>query len=131
MGLFSGEDSLPRVKESIDKGQVWVETNITPHTPEDAVIYTGRTDKYVVGTRRVAAWYNAADETFFNPVIVAASMNRVVDRGLPAFVVREPETDILALRTALSSYGLTLVRAEKSALYKVVSVDDATGSGLR
>jgi hypothetical protein len=119
VGLFQGEDSLPSVKAGIDRGVVWTETHLLPHVEDNAVVYAGRSDKYVVPVRRVAAWHNAADETFYEPGMVAASMNRVFKAGHPVYVVNEPEVDMAELRGVLAGYGLYAERIGKGVIYKV------------
>jgi Dolichyl-phosphate-mannose-protein mannosyltransferase len=120
--LFHGNDSLTDVKGGIERGQEWVAINIVPYTEENAVIYAGRSDKLVLGSRRVAAWFNSADESFFDPVMIASSMNRVNGKGVPSYIVHEPDADLEALDEELGRYGLTLRVVGRGNLSAVVNL---------
>ena len=126
VGLFQGEDSLPSVKAGIDRGVVWSDTYLLPRVEDDAVVYAGRSDKFVVPVRRVAAWYNSADETFYEPGLVSASMNRVFRSGHPVYVVNEPEVEMDKLQESLAVYGLYADRVGKGVLYRVTDVAPAS-----
>ena len=128
LGLFNGQDSLPDVENGIIRGQQWVTRTIIPNTEEDAVIYTGRSDKVVLGSRRVAAWFNSAEVSFFDPVAVASSMNRVTAAGIPVYIVHEPDADLKALNVELARYGLALQGIKGANLSAVVPKGEETGS---
>lgn len=119
-GLFSGPDSLIRVRESIDNGERTVAATILPYTEENAVIYAGRSDKFIVSQRRVAAWHNSAEESFFDPVQVASSMARLYSFGIPAYTTRDPDVDLKALSAELSLRGLWLESIPGSRVVKLV-----------
>jgi hypothetical protein len=119
-GLLYGPDSLPALATSINAGQAKVQTQLLPATEDNAVIYAGRSDKLIATHRQVAAWYNSATESFFDAPQVARSMASVHRVGVPAYLVQDPDVDLVALTQSLSQYGLGLEQVLPNYLYRVV-----------
>ena len=119
-GLFSGADSLVAVRDGINNGQEFVSASIMPFTEENAVVYAGRSDKFVASSRRVAAWFNSAEESFFDASLVAASMNKVHAKGVPAYIVHDKDANLKQLARELAKYGLALKVVGNGNLSKIV-----------
>jgi len=75
----------------------------------DAVIYCGRSDKYLVPYRTVAAWWVTGSDNRCDLDLVARSAARVLDLGRPVYVL-DAEVEREELRSALGRYGLDLKR---------------------
>jgi hypothetical protein len=127
-GLFSGKESLTEVKDAINFGDAEIQRTVVRYTEPDAVIYAGRSDKFLVGHRRVAAWFNSASKSFFDARQVASSMNRVQGQGIPVYIVHDRDANLKALAAELRPYGLGLELSGEGALSRVVPAGPATGS---
>lgn len=103
---------------------------IAEKTEDNAIIYTGVFDKWVVPVRRVAAWWwGEHPERYFSAPEVASSAGRVHRLGYPVYfyLATEPVDE---LRRELSHKGFEIVPVEIDArhasLWKMVTTEKST-----
>ena len=91
--------------------------NLIAETESNAVIYTGATDKWVVGLRRGATWRQSADGDRFDAEAVVSSIATVRAAGYPIYLLLERslvEQQRSSLQAVLEDRGLDLVWVDEA-----------------
>ena len=112
------DGSLADLRSQLQSSSAAYAQEITQNTEPNAVIYAGRSDKFITPYRDVAAWWNSSRS--YDVHMVADSMAGVSTTGRPVYIVKEPEVDIGELEGALSTYGLDLAGVLGTNLYHLL-----------
>ena len=112
------DGSLADLRSQLRSSTAAYEQEVMLNTEPNAVIYAGRSDKFIAPYRDVAAWWNSSRS--YEVHMVADSMARVSRTGRPVYIVREPEVDIGELDGALAPYALDLAGVRGTNLYHLL-----------
>ncbi len=112
------DGSLAEMRSDLQTANATFSLQIPNNTEPNAIIYAGRSDKFIAPYRDVAAWWNG--ERSYDVSMVAASMAATNTTGRPIYIYKEHEVNIPELNGALASYQLALSPVRGTSLYHLV-----------